>query len=88
MSPSWLGPQMRSERKFYLLNDDPNAITLEELKAAIKTRQSQVKGKTVLQVLFSSDPNLAPPRNDPKVTDVTRWATEEAGLDVVFPASK
>jgi hypothetical protein len=82
------GAAVRSERKFYLLNDDPNAITLEELKAAIKTRQSQVKGKTVLQVLFSSDPNLAPPRNDPKVTDVTRWATEDAGLDVVFPASK
>jgi hypothetical protein len=82
------GAAVRSERKFYLLDDDPNSLTLEELKAAIKARQSKVKGKTVLQVLFSSDPNLAPPRNDPKVTDVTRWATEEAGLDVVFPASK
>jgi hypothetical protein len=42
----------------------------------------------MLQMLFSPDPNLRPPRNDPKVTDVTRWATEEAGLDVTFPASR
>jgi len=82
------GAAVRSERKYYLLDDDSTPITLEELKEAIKARRSRTKGKTVLQVLFSSDPNLAPPRNDPKVTDVTRWASEEAGLDVTFPASR
>jgi len=82
------GAAVRSERKYYLIDDDSTPITLEELKEAIKARKAKAKGKTVLQVLFSSDPNLAPPRNDPKVTDVTRWATEEAGLDVTFPASR
>lgn len=82
------GAAVRSERKYYLLDDDPTPISLDELKEAIKARKGKVKGKTVLQVLFSSDPNLAPPRNDPKVTDVTRWAAEEAGLDVTFPATR
>ena len=77
-----------SERKYYLLDDNSAPITLEELKDTISGRKAKTKGRVVLQVLFSPDPNLAPPRNDPKVTDLTRWATEEAGLDVTFPASR
>jgi len=82
------GAAVRSEGKYYLLDDDPAARTLAELKEAITARKAKTKGRTMLQILFSSDPNLRPPRNDPKVTDVTRWATEEAGLDVTFPASR
>jgi hypothetical protein len=82
------GAAVRSERKYYLLDDNSTPVTLEELKDAISARKAKTKGRVVLQVLFSSDPNLAPPRNDPKVTDLTRWATEEAGLDVTFPASR
>ena len=79
---------MRSEGKYYLVDDDPNPRSLSEAKEAILARKAKSKGRTMLQVLFLSDPNLAPPRIDPKVTDVTRWATEEAGLDVTFPASR
>jgi hypothetical protein len=82
------GAAVRSEGKYYLLDDDTTPKSLPETKEAILARKGSSKGKTVLQVLFSSDPNLAPPRNDPKVTDVTRWASEEAGLDVTFPASR
>jgi amino acid transporter len=82
------GAAVRSEGKYYLIDDDSTARTLPELKETISARKAKSKGRTMLQVLFSSDPNLAPARNDPKVTDVTRWATEEAGLDVTFPASR
>ena len=41
--------------------------TLAELKEAITARKAKTKGKASCRSLFSSDPNLAPPRNDPKV---------------------
>ncbi len=82
------GAAVQSAGKFYLLDDDRTPLSFSELKNAIKARKSQEKGKVTLAVVFPTDPNHAPPRNDPKVTDVTRWATEEAGLDVVFPAHK
>jgi len=82
------GAAVRSEGKYYLVDDDPNPRSLAEAKEAVLARKAKAKSRTMLQVLFLSDPNLAPPRNDPKVTDVTRWATEEAGLDVTFPASR
>ena len=82
------GAAVRSEGKYYLVDDDPNPRSLAEAKEAILARKAKSKGRTMLQVLFLSDPNLAPPRIDPKVTDVTRWATEEAGLDVTFPATR
>jgi hypothetical protein len=84
------GRAVPAEGKFYLLDDDPNsqARTLSELKRAIDERKATAKGKMILAILFPTDPNLAPPRNDQKVTDVTRWATEEAGLDVIFPATR
>jgi hypothetical protein len=82
------GAAVRSEGKYYLIDDDATPRSLSEMKEAILARKTKSKGRTMLQVLFLSDPNLAPPRNDPKVTDVTRWATEEAGLDVTFPASR
>ena len=82
------GAAVRSEGKYYLVDDDPNPRSLAEAKESILARKAKSKGRTMLQVLFLSDPNLAPPRIDPKVTDVTRWATEEAGLDVTFPATR
>jgi hypothetical protein len=84
------GTAVPAEGKFYLLDDESrnDAKSLSELKKAIEERKAKVKGKVILAILFPEDPNLAPPRNDKKVTDVTRWATEEAGLDVTFPASR
>jgi hypothetical protein len=82
------GAAVPSAGKFYLIDDDRTPISLTDLKNAIQSRKAQDKGKITLAVLFPTDPNHAPPRNDPKVTDVTRWATEEAGMDVVFPAQK
>lgn len=82
------GAAVKTERRYYLIDDDGKPKTLEELKEVILARKLKSKGKTTLAVLFSADPNLAPPRNDHKVTDLTRWATEEAGLDVTFSASK
>jgi hypothetical protein len=84
------GTAVPAEGKFYLLDDDSrnDAKSLTDLKKAIEERKAKIKGKLTLAILFPSDPNLAPPRNDKKVTDVTRWATEEAGLDVTFPATR
>jgi len=84
------GAAVPAEGKFYLLDDDKttDAKNLTELKKAIEDRKAKVKGRTTIAILFPADPNLAPPRNDKKVTDVTRWATEEAGLDVTFPATR
>jgi hypothetical protein len=84
------GTAVPAEGKFYLLDEESRneARTLKELKNAIEERKRKVKGKVTLAIIFPTDPNLSPPRNDKKVTDVTRWATEEAGLDVTFPATR
>jgi hypothetical protein len=82
------GTAVPSEGKYYLIDDDSrnDAKSLSELKKTVLDRKAKVKGKVSLAIVFPTDPNLSPPRNDKKVTDVTRWATEDAGLDVIFPA--
>jgi hypothetical protein len=84
------GQAVPMEGKYYLLDDESRdrARSLSEIKRTILERKEAAKGKVALAILFPSDPNSAPPRNDKKVTDVTRWAAEEAGLDVTFPASR
>ncbi len=83
------GAAVPAEGKYYLLDDDRVPKTLLELKRAIAERKSREKGKMTLAILFPTDRNIAPSdRKESKVTDVTRWATEEAGLDVMYPAAR
>ncbi len=79
------GEDVQNER-FYLLDDDRTAKTFAELKTAITERRKNEKGKVVVAVLFPVKNAL--PREHPAVTQVAKWAAEEAGLDVVFPALK
>jgi hypothetical protein len=81
------GTAVPAEGKFYLVDDDrrDQARSLSELKAAINERKAKANGKVMLAIRFPSDPNFAPPLIDQKVTDVTRWATEEAKLEVILP---
>ncbi|MBA4187633.1 MAG: hypothetical protein C0467_06395 [Planctomycetaceae bacterium] len=72
--------------RFYLLDDDRTPKTFAELKTAISERRAKEKGKVVVAVLFPTKNAL--PREHPAVTQVGKWAAEEAGLDVVFPAVK
>jgi len=71
---------------FYLLDDDRTPKTFDQLKGAITERRGREKGKVVLAMLFPTRNAL--PREHPAVTQVGRWASEDAGLDVVFPATK
>ncbi len=85
------GTAVPGEGRFYMINDDAvaTAKTLVELKKYIEERKVAEKGKLTLAILFPIDRNMAPSdRKESKVTDVTRWATEDAQLDVIFPAIK
>jgi hypothetical protein len=82
------GSAVRTDGKFYLLNDEEQAKSISELKNSIEEQKSKVKGRIVLVILFPTNPDIAPPRNDRKVTDLTRWATDEAGLGVNFPSTR
>lgn len=79
------GEDVQNER-FYLLDDDRTPKTFAELKTAVTERRKNEKGKVVVAVLFPNKNAL--PREHPAVTQVAKWGTEEAGLDVVFPALK
>jgi len=72
--------------KFYLIDDDQTPKTFTELKDAITARKAKEKGKVAMAILFPTRNALS--REHPAVTRVVRWANEEAGLDVTFPASK
>jgi hypothetical protein len=74
--------------RFYQLEDDKTLKTLDELKQAITTRQAAEKGKITVAILFPGDKNVALPQEHPMVTRLAKWAREEAGLDVTFPANR
>jgi hypothetical protein len=84
------GAAVPAEGKFYVLDDDSreHAKTLGEIKRVIKERKANVSGKVSLVILFPTDPNLAPANDDKKVTNLTTWAKEDAGLEVTFPATR
>ncbi|MCE9560490.1 MAG: hypothetical protein K8U57_00405 [Planctomycetes bacterium] len=81
-----LGGEDVLNERFYLLDDDRTPKTFTELKAAIAERRAKEKGKVVVAMLFPVKNAL--PREHPAVTQVAKWAAEDAGLDVVFPAVK
>jgi len=80
------GKAVREAGRFYVLDDDPNPRTFSEITEAILQRRSRTQERLTVQILFPVDPNLAPPPNDPKVTRLTEWVRQEAGLDVAFPS--
>lgn len=81
-----LGGEDVVNERFYQLDDDRTAKTFGELKAGIAERRTNAKGKVVVAILFPAKNAL--PREHPAVTQVAKWAAEDAGLDVVFPAVK
>ncbi len=86
------GAAVREPDRFYQLDDSPQHLTLQEVKAEISRRAAEIaKGAatanqplTVL-IVFPADPNIAPPFGDPKVVLLADWARQEAGLQVMFP---
>lgn len=74
--------------RFYQLEDEKTLKTLDELKQAITARRGAEKGKVTVAILFPADKNIALPQEHPMVTRLAKWAREEAGLDVSFPASR
>jgi len=83
------GAAVPGEGRFYLIDDDNRdyrlAKTFPELKRAVEERKAKAKGKVTLAIVFPTDPKIAPA--DRTAPEVKQWATEEAGLDVVFPAT-
>ena len=78
------GNDVPSAGRFYQL-EDGQVKTLEELKPLILEAKSREKGKIALAIQFRKN---TPPGDPRLVTNLTHWATEEAGLDVTFPASR
>lgn len=70
--------------KFYRVDEEDTAKTLEELKTALLERKAREHGKVVLVIRFQSNTRPGDPR---LLTDVTNWATTTAGLDVILRAN-
>jgi hypothetical protein len=79
------GTDVRDGR-FYRIDDDPNPKTFDELKQAVTARKATEAGKLMVAILFPEKNAL--PLGHPAVVDVSRWAKEEAKLDVLFPAAE
>lgn len=78
------GEDVRQDRYYVLDDDRANPKTFAELKQAILERKSRERGRVMLAILFP--PRNALPREHPAVTQLGRWANEEAKLDVIFPS--
>jgi hypothetical protein len=81
------GKAVRHQGRFYILDDNPEALSFEELTALLWNHRQAVKDKLTLRIQFLADPERAPPLNDPKVVQLAQWARQEAGMDVTFPTS-
>jgi hypothetical protein len=79
-----LGGADVKEQRFYQLDDDVQARTLAEIKAAIHKRKEGTMKSLGLEVRFASRNAL--PQDHPAVGLLTKWARETAGLPVTFPA--
>jgi hypothetical protein len=74
------------EDRFYIIDADPEPRTFTELKSIVLARKAKETGKLTVAILFP--PKNALPRDALAITQVTRWANEEARIDVTFPASR
>jgi hypothetical protein len=77
------GDDVKQER-FYLVDDDTAAKTIDEAKAAITAKRNSLAGKRVgVEIRFTAN---ALPTEHPAVARLVRWCRTEAGLAVAFPA--
>lgn len=81
------GEAVRGDR-FYLLDNDPAPKTFEELKAAVLKRKEGTTRPMFLLVQFPADPRQRIDENSINVTQVTSWARNFAGIEVVWPGKK
>jgi hypothetical protein len=79
-----LGGSDVKEQRFYQLEDDPQPITLSDLKAKILQRKDGSMKTLGLEIRFATRNAL--PQDHPAVGLLTRWARETAALPVTFPA--
>ena len=75
------------QERFYLLDDDRTPKTFAEVRAAVTARKAAEKRKMRLAILFPPPPNRVPIDHG-AVTQLVKWARDEAGLDVTFPAGR
>jgi hypothetical protein len=80
------GTDVRDER-FYLVGADRAPKTFAEVRAAISGTKTAEKRKVSVAILLSPPPNRLP-LDHTAVTQMIRWAQDEAGLDVTFPAGR
>jgi hypothetical protein len=72
--------------RFYQLDDDPAPKTFEELKAAITKRKESEPRKVYLAVQFPARNRIA--EDSVNVTQVTEWARNSMGIEVLWPGKK
>jgi hypothetical protein len=82
------GGRAVTAERFYQIEDDQTLKTLDELKQVIISQKEALKGKITIAIMFPTDKDIALPQEHPMVTRLAKWAREEAGLDVSFPASR
>jgi len=80
------GTEVANER-FYLIDDDRTPKTFAEVRAAVLARKAGDKRRMTLAILFPPPPNRLPIDHG-AVTQLVKWARDEAGLDVTFPAGR
>lgn len=85
---TFLGGDAVQGNRFYLVDDDPSPKTFAELKAILLTRKKESSRPLFLLVLFPTNPKQRIDENSINVTQVTTWARNEAGVEVVWPGKK
>lgn len=85
---TFLGGDAVKENRFYLVDDDPHPRTFDELKAEITKRKEGTARPMFLLVQFPTDPRHRIDENSINVTQVTSWARNVAGIEVVWPGKK
>ncbi|MDB5311593.1 MAG: hypothetical protein JWO38_5795 [Gemmataceae bacterium] len=85
---TFLGGDAVQGDRFYLLDDDPSPKTFDELKKAVMARKEGTPRPMFLLVQFPGDPRQRIDENSINVTQVTSWARNVAGVQVVWPGKK
>jgi hypothetical protein len=79
------GDDVKGER-FYLLDADPVAKTLDEITTALRAKKNTLAGKGLaVEIRFSESNTLS--RTHPAVLLLADWATKH-GVSVTFPAER
>lgn len=79
------GDDVKAE-KFYLLDDNPAALTYDQATTALRTKKDGLAGKRLAVEIRFTESN-ALPREHPAVVRLARWAADN-GITVTFPAER